>query len=158
MATKKKAKTAPAKKAAVKAKAADMKTKPTSASVDAFIDKTPNATRREDAKALLALFRRVTGEEPVMWGPSIIGFGQYHYKYESGREGDMCVTGFSPRSAASVVYLMGGVKDDPLFERLGKHRLGGSCLYINRLADVDMKTLEALIRKSVAYMRKTYPE
>jgi hypothetical protein len=147
----------PSKKKAVGSKKSENKTQPTSASVEAFIAKTPNAVRRRDAETLLALMKRLTGETPTMWGPSIVGFGEYRYKYESGREGEMCITGFSPRAAASVVYLIGGVKDDPLFKKLGKHRMGGSCLYINKLDEIDLKTLEALIAKSVAYVRKTYP-
>ncbi|HOP19205.1 MAG TPA: DUF1801 domain-containing protein [Parvularculaceae bacterium] len=140
-----------------KAARAEPKTRATEKSVSAFIDAVPNETRKADAKALLAMMKRVTGEEPKMWGPSIVGFGSYHYKYESGRDGDMPMTGFSPRGAASVVYVMGGAPEtDPLFAKLGKFKSGKSCLYINRLADIDMKTLEAIVKKSLAYMRKTY--
>lgn len=148
----------PAKSAvAKKSKSADNKTKPTDADVQAFIAKVANPQRRKDAEILLDLMKKTTGLRPKMWGPSIIGFGSYHYKYESGREGDMCMTGFSPRAAALVVYLIGGVpKTDPLWGKLGKHRLGGSCLYINRIDDIDLGVLEKLIVKSVAYMKKTY--
>jgi len=158
MATKKKAVKAPAKKAAAKkSKSAELKTKPTADSVEAFIAKVPNAARREDAATALALMKKWTGLKPKMWGPSIIGFGSYHYKYESGREGDMCMTGFSPRAAATVFYVIGGVpKGDPLFGKLGKHKLGGSCLYVTRLSDIDLKVLETIVKRSVAYMKKTY--
>jgi hypothetical protein len=102
--------------------------------------------------------KKATGLQPKMWGPSIIGFGSYHYRYESGREGDMCMTGFSPRSSALVLYVIGGVpKTDPLFKQLGKHKLGASCLYINKLDDVDLTVLEKIMAQSVAYMRKKYP-
>jgi hypothetical protein len=141
-----------------KTKSADLKTKPTAASVEAFIAKAPNEARRKDAKAALALFRKATGLEPKMWGPSIIGFGEYHYKYESGREGDMCMTGFSPRGTATVFYIMGGVPEvDELFTRLGKFTMGKSCVYVKSLDDVDLGVMEKIIRKSVAYMKKTYP-
>lgn len=152
-------KATPAHKAAKKsaAKKSDMKTKPTTASVEAFIAKVANPARRKDAETALALMKKATRLEPTMWGPSIIGYGSYHYKYESGREGDMCMTGFSPRSGAMVFYVIGGVPPtDELYKKLGKHKLGGSCLYINKLADVDLGVLEKIIAKSVAYMRKTY--
>ncbi len=141
-----------------KSASADIKTRPNEVSVDAFIAKVPNDARRKDAEAALTLMKRVTGLQPKMWGPSIIGFGSCRYKYESGREGDMCMTGFSPRAAATVFYVTGGVPDDDaLYRKLGKHKLGKSCLYINRLADVDLGVLEKIIAKSVAYMKKYYP-
>lgn len=140
------------------------KTLPTDASVDAFIDSVDHERKREEACELDAMFRRVTGEEPVMWGPSIIGYGQYHYKYDSGREGDMCRTGFSPRKAKHSIYLMGcycnpeaGAKTDALLEKLGKHSRGASCLYINKLADVDLDVLEELVRVSWQAMNEVYP-
>ncbi|NWG71378.1 MAG: DUF1801 domain-containing protein [Parvularculaceae bacterium] len=134
------------------------KTKPTAVSVEAFIDKVPNETRRKDAKTLLALMKKVTGEKPVMWGSSIIGFGRYHYKYDSGREGDMCMTGFSPRSTSLVVYVLPGfARFEGLLKKLGKHRHGGSCLYINRLEDVDLPVLEKIVADAYAHMRKKYP-
>lgn len=147
-----------AKKKAAKSRSADIKTRPTAAGVEAFIAKVANEKRRKDAKAALTMMKKATGLDPKMWGPSIIGFGSYRYKYESGREGDMCMTGFSPRAAATVFYVIGGVsEDDALYTRLGKHKLGKSCLYINRLADVDLGVLEKIIAKSVAYMKKKYP-
>lgn len=146
----------PTKKSA-KSKSSDMKTKPTAASVAAFVAAVPNAQRRADAQAALKLMTKWTGLKPKMWGTSIIGFGTYHYKYDSGREGDMCMTGFSPRSSALVFYAMGGVPDDdPLFKKLGKHKRSKSCIYINKLSDVDLGALEAIIRQSLAYMRMTY--
>ena len=133
---------------------AENKTKPTKSSVPAFIDALTDPTKRADAKALVKLMQRATGEKPVMWGPSIIGFGSYHYKYDSGREGDMPVIGFSPRKAATVLYIMTGFSDSAaLLARLGKHTTSKACLYLKRLADVDQKVLEALVVKSVAAMR-----
>jgi hypothetical protein len=133
---------------------ADNKTKPTKLSVAAFIDALPDETRRTDAKALVKLMQSATGEKPKMWGPSIVGFGSYHYTYESGREGDTPLAGFSPRKAATVLYGVTGLSDsDELLAKLGKHTTGGGCLYIKKLADVDRKVLEALIIKSVAARR-----
>ncbi len=134
---------------------ADNKTKPTKLSVAAFIDAITDQTRRADAKALVKLMRRASGEKPTMWGPSIIGFGSYHYTYDSGREGDMPLIGFSPRKAATVLYNMTG--SEALRAKLGKHATGKGCLYIKKLADVDQKVLETLIVKSVAAMRARYP-
>ena len=125
------------------------KTKPTRASVTAFLNGVENETRRRDAKTVLALMKKVTGEKPKMWGPSIVGFGQYHYKYASGREGDAANVGFSPRKANLVLYVMGSIsEDDPLRDKLGKYKTGRGCLYINKLEDVDMKVLEKIIEKS----------
>ena len=142
---------------------AENKTQPTDASVIAFIDAVEPASRREDARTLLALFERIIGEPARMWGPSIIGFGSYHYRYDSGREGDMCRSGFSPRKANLSIYLMGCYCDggfasrDALMARLGKHKTGASCLYINKLADIDMGVLEELVRESLAVMDAKYP-
>ena len=125
------------------------KTLPTAASVADFLAAVPNARRREDGQALLEMMREITGIEPQMWGPSIIGFGSYHYKYESGREGDMPIIGFSPRSRSLSLYIMDGFDaHDDLLSRLGKHRKGASCLYINKLADVDTAILRELITLS----------
>ena len=133
---------------------AENKTKPTKLSVAAFIDALTDQTRRADAKALVKLMQSATGEKPKMWGPSIIGFGSYHYTYESGREGDMPVVGFSPRKAATVLYGVTGFGgSEALLAKLGKHTTGKGCLYIKKLADVDQKVLEALVVKSVAAMR-----
>ena len=136
---------------------AEPKTKPTGVSVDAFIDAVGHARRREEARVVLAMMQRVTGEAPEMWGPSIVGFGRYQYKYESGREGAWMLTGFAPRKAALTVYIMPGFSQyDDLMARLGKHRTGKSCLYINKLDDVDLAVLEELVRLSVDHMRAKY--
>lgn len=133
------------------------KTAPTRASVAAFIAAVADETRRADAKKLDKMFRDITGEKPALWGPSIIGYGSYHYKYESGREGEMCRTGFSPRKANLVLYILPGFKDyAPLLKKLGKHKTGKSCLYINKLADVDEVVLRDLIAKSWAWMNEKY--
>ena len=133
---------------------ADNKTKPTKLSVAAFIGALTDETRRADAKTLVKMMQTAAGEKPQMWGPSIIGFGSYHYRYDSGREGDMPLIGFSPRKAATVLYNMTGFSDsEALRAKLGKHTTGKGCLYIKRLADVDQRVLEALVVKSVAAMR-----
>ena len=132
------------------------KTLPTAASVADFLAAVPNTRRREDGQALLEMMRDITGIEPQMWGPSIIGFGSYHYKYESGREGDMPIIGFSPRSRSLSLYIMDGFDDhDDLLSRLGKHRKGASCLYINKLADVDTAILRELITRSFDHTRSS---
>jgi hypothetical protein len=132
---------------------ADSKTKPTKVSVKSFIEELADEARRADAKALVRLMQSATGERPTMWGPSIIGFGSYHYTYESGREGDAPMAGFSPRKAATVIYGLGLGDYEALLAKLGKHTTGKGCLYIKRLADVDKKVLEALVLKSVAARR-----
>jgi hypothetical protein len=130
------------------------KTKPTELSVASFIDAITDQAKRADAKALVKLMQSATGEKPKMWGPSIIGFGSYHYKHESGREGDMPIAGFSPRKAAIVLYsMMGDGSSAALLAKLGKHTTGKGCLYIKKLADVDLKVLEELVVKSVAVKR-----
>ena len=132
----------------------DNKTKPTKISVAAFIGKLTDKDRRTDAKTLVNMMQKATGEKPKMWGPSIVGFGSYHYKYESGREGDMPLIAFSPRKAATVLYNMTGFSDsEALRAKLGKHTTGKGCLYIKKLADVDQQVLEAMAVKSVAAMR-----
>ena len=131
---------------------ADNKTKPTKVSVSAFIDAVSDPARRTDAKALVQIMKRAAGENPTMWGPSIVGFGSYHYKYESGREGDMPLIAFSPRKAATVFYGLGG-SSKALLAKLGKHTAGKGCLYIKKLADVDPRVLETMMVKSVAAAR-----
>src|SRR5689334_18019317 len=134
------------------------KTKPTKLSVAAFISKLADQTQRSDAKSLIKLMQSAAGEKPKMWGPSIIGFGSYHYRYDSGREGDMPVIAFSPRKAATVLYGMNGASDsEALRAKLGKHTTGKGCLYIKKLADVDQKVLEAMVAKSIAAMRARRP-
>jgi hypothetical protein len=129
---------------------AEIKTKPTDASVDALLDGIKHPVRRADAKAVCALMARVTGESPTMWGPSIIGFGSYHYRYASGHEGDMCRVGFSPRSANLVLYVGGFPDYEALLMRLGKHKCSKACLYLNKLADVDLSVLEEITRRTYA--------
>ena len=137
----------------------ELKTRPTGASVEAFIEAVEHPRRREDARTLLELMHRVTGEEPVMWGPSIVGYGSYHYRYASGQEADWPVVGFSPRKQNLSIYIMTGFEaSDALLSRLGKHKTGKSCLYVNKLADVDLEVLETLVRASVAEMKRMYPE
>jgi hypothetical protein len=127
---------------------AENKTKATKVSVSAFIDAITDESRRSDAKALVKLMQKASGEKPTMWGPSIIGFGSYHYTYDSGREGDMPLIGFSPRKAATVLYGLSAAES--LLPKLGKHTRGKGCVYIKKLADVDMKVLEAMVTKGVA--------
>ncbi len=125
--------------------------------VDEFLDAVENPRRREDARRVLELMRDVTGEPPKMWGSSIVGFGSYRYKYASGREGDWMITGFSPRKQNLTVYIMPGFADfADLLAKLGKHKTSKSCLYLNKLADVDLDVLAELVRESVAVMRKRY--
>jgi hypothetical protein len=134
------------------------KTQPTGLSVTAFIDALPNETRRSDARVLVKLMKSATGEKPKMLGPTIIGFGTYHYIYASGREGDAPVIGFSPRKAALVFYMSRGFSgSEALLARLGKHTAGKGCLYVNKLADVDRKVLEEMIVESVRAVRTRYP-
>lgn len=137
---------------------AENKTKPTELSVATFIDALPNEAKRADARALIKLMQKATGEKPKMWGPSIIGFGSAHYRYESGREGDMPLSCFSPRKAATVIYNMGFSAAEPLLAKLGKHTTGKGCLYIKKLADVDQKVLESLVAESIAAMRARKPQ
>jgi hypothetical protein len=133
---------------------AENKTKATQQSVSAYIDAIPDAAKRADAKAIAKMMQSASGEKPKMWGPSIIGFGSYHYKYDSGREGDMLIIGFSPRKAANVVYgAIGFSGADALLAKLGKHSTGKGCLYIKKLADIDAKVLQAMLEKSVAAKR-----
>jgi hypothetical protein len=137
---------------------AEAKTKPTKGSVADYLAAVEPAQKRADAQTLLALMTKVSGETATLWGPSIIGFGTYHYKYESGREGDMCRIGFSPRKANLVIYILDGFPKYPaLLAKLGKHKTGSSCLYINKLADVDLGVLETLMRESLASMDAKYP-
>lgn len=125
---------------------AENKTKPSNVSVEDYLDAVEPPARREDGKAIAAMMARLSGEPPVMWGPSIIGFGTRHYRYESGREGDSCRIGFSPRKAALVLYLSCDLdRHQSLLDRLGKHSRGRGCLYLKSLADVDLTVLEEMI-------------
>ncbi len=131
-----------------------VKTLITDDSVTAFLDKVGNEVRRADAMAVLSLMQKITRKPPRMWGSSIVGFDQYHYKYESGHEGDMCMIGFSPRAQALTLYVLHDIPErEALLEKLGKHKTGKGCLYINKLADVDMKVLAALIKTSYAWIK-----
>ncbi len=136
---------------------AEIKTRQTDVDPAKFIDKVENEQRRKDGHELVALMKKVTGKPAKMWGPSIIGFDQYHYKYASGHEGDMPITGFSPRKQSLVLYLGPGLEDRKLMSKLGKHKAGKGCLYINKLDDVDRNVLRELVTKSVEEMRKLYP-
>ena len=136
----------------------EIKTKVNDASVEDFINSVEDQKKRDDSFKLLEMFKKLTGEPPKMWGTSIIGFGQYHYKSErTSQEGDWMLTGFSPRKQALTLYIMSGFTEHPdLLKNLGKHKTGKGCLYINKLEDVDQKTLEDLIKKSYESMKKQY--
>jgi hypothetical protein len=135
------------------------KTKPTEASAESHIAAIANEQQRNDARTLVALMRSVTGQEPRMWGPSIVGFGSYHYKYASGHEGDSALAAFAVRGRELVVYIMAGFEGrDDLLARLGKHKTGKVCVYIRRLADVDLQVLETLIAESAADTKRRYPQ
>jgi hypothetical protein len=136
---------------------AKLKTKPTKVSVAGHIAAISNDEQRKDAKALAALMGRVTKQEPRMWGPSIVGFGSYHYTYDSGHEGDSALAAFAVRGNELVAYVMGFEGRDALLAKLGKHRTGKVCVYIKRLADIDMKVLETMIARSVAETKRRYP-
>ena len=134
---------------------AELKTKPTDKDVNEFLNKVENQRRREDSLEILNLMREVTQEEPIMWGDSIVGFGSYHYKYASGREADWLQIGFSPRKQYLTVYIMDGFeKYTELLDKLGKHKTGKSCLYINKLEDVSIPALKELMIESVKYIRE----
>ena len=137
----------------------ELKTKTTGVSVDEFIDAVADKRQREDAKQITAMMERLSGHPPKMWGSSIIGFGQYHYKYDSGHEGEMARIGFSPRKGQTVLYIFDGYdKYADLMAKLGKHKPGKSCLYIKRLSDIDQDVLEQLCSNSLDYMAAKYPE
>ena len=129
---------------------AELKTKPTDQSVDDFLQTVPDERKRLDSYTILEMMKRATGEQPRMWGSSIVGFGARHYKYESGREGDWFVTGFSPRKQNLTLYLTYALdRYEALLKKLGKHKIGKGCLYVNKLDDVDMSVLEELIARTV---------
>jgi hypothetical protein len=136
---------------------AETKTQPTRASVDAYLASKATPEQLADCQAIMAMCKRVTGQPPKMWGPSIVGYGSYTYRYDSGRTGDACLVGFAVRGKELVVYLLA---EDPvqigLLAKLGKHRMGKSCLYFKRLADLDVEVLEALIAGSVAELERRY--
>lgn len=133
---------------------AELKTKPTQASVKEFLNQIPDNERRNDCIAVAKIMEEITGDKPKMWGPSIVGFGTYHYKYASGREGDWPITGFSPRKKDLTLYIMMGFENHPeLMKQLGKHSTGKSCLYIKRLSDIHVPTLKKLIKTSVKQLQ-----
>ncbi len=135
---------------------AELKTKPNKASVAQFLNSIEDPQRRKDSKTVAAMMKRITGARPKMWGPSIVGFGSYHYRYASGREGDWMLTGFSPRKQALTLYIMSGFAGSAaLMNKLGKYKTGKACLYIKKLDDVHLPTLERLIRQSVEQKAKT---
>ena len=137
---------------------AEPKTKQTEASVAEYLDTIEDPRRRADCAAISALLEKVTGCEPRMWGPSIVGFGSYHYRYETGHEGDACLVGFASRKPEIVVYIAEAFESrERLLQELGKHRTGKVCVYIKRLSDVDVGVLEKLVRASVAEVRRRYP-
>lgn len=137
---------------------AENKTRETDADVEAFLASVENETRKRDSLVLLDMFSAIAQEPPRMWGASLVGFGQYHYQYDSGREGDFFRLGFSPRKQALTVYIMPGFGEyEALLDRLGKHRTGKSCLYINKLADVELEVLRELAEASFEHMAKKYP-
>ena len=137
---------------------AETKTKPTGMTVDAFLDAVTDPQRRADGRTLRDMFERITGEPATMWGPSIVGFGSYDYKYDSGHSGTMCRLGFSPRKAELVLYVLTeDGKERALLRRLGKHRTGKCCLYVKRLSEVDVNVLETIVVASLAYMDSKYP-
>ena len=136
-----------------------LKTKPTEVSAESHIAAIKNEEQRNDAQTLVALMRRITKQEPTMWGPSIVGFGSYHYKYASGHEGDSALTGFAVRGSEFVVYIAEGFEGrDVLLAKLGKHRTGKVCVYFKRLANVDLKVLETLVTRSMADTKRRYPQ
>jgi hypothetical protein len=135
----------------------DLKTKKTARSVEKFLDSIPDENTRADCYALLNIMKEITRAEPRMWGSSMVGFGSYHYKYESGREGDWFLTGFSPRKQNLTLYIMSGFNEyDELMQKLGTYKTGKSCLYVKRLDDIDSVVLKKLIKKSIAHLKKKY--
>ena len=135
----------------------DLKTQKNDGDVEDFLRSVRNEKRREDCRAVIDLMREVTGEEPTMWGSSIVGFGSYRYKYKSGREGDWPVTGVSPRKQNLTLYIMAGFSQyDELMGKLGKHKTGQSCLYINKLEDIDRETLRELVELSAKHIAEMY--
>ena len=134
------------------------KTQATAASVDAFIDKQASEAVRDDCRTLMALMHELTGEAPHMYGPTIVGYGTYHYKYASGHEGSAPLAAFSPRKPELVLYLYPEALDPELLAKLGKHKATKGCVYVKRLDDIDLKVLKTLVKKSITLARKTYPQ
>jgi hypothetical protein len=138
---------------------AELKTKPTEQSVESFLNMLPDEVAREDCFTISRLMEKITGEKPKMWGPAIVGFGKYHYKHESGREGDICLIGFSPRKQNISLYVMAGMEIQAnLLTKLGKHKAGKGCLYIKKLNDVDIAILEGIIVQTIHFLKNKYPD
>ena len=136
-----------------------LKTQPNNLSVDDFIDAVESEQKRDDSRFLIKIMQEITGEEPVMWGASIVGFGNYHYKYDSGREGDWMLAGFSPRKQNMTVYMMGGFENqDVLLAKIGKVKSSVGCLYVKKLADIDLEVLKEMITLSVETVKKRYAD
>lgn len=136
---------------------AKMKTAQNDSDVLEFLHSIEPEKRRADGLKLLDFMNEVTKLKPKLWGPSIVGYGRYHYKYDSGRQGDMLLTGFSPRKTSLTLYVMHGFNDQrSLLQKLGKHKIGKSCLYVNKLEDIDMAVLKDIVEKDMAYMRSHY--
>lgn len=132
----------------------DLKTRKSKRSVTAFVNSIKDPVRRKECRTVLSIMRKATASRPAMWGPTIVGFGTYHYKYASGREGDWFLAGFSPRKSNLTLYIMAGLRHyRPLLKKLGRHSIGSSCLYLRSLEDADLKVLERLIRQSVRDIR-----
>ncbi|MBK9513470.1 MAG: DUF1801 domain-containing protein [Flavobacteriales bacterium] len=136
------------------------KTTATTASVQAFIDKHPKEQMRDDSRVLMAMMQELTGEEPHMYGPSIVGFGTYHYTYASGHSGSAPLAAFSPRKPELVIYLLPGLfeSEPEMLAKLGKYKMSKACLYVKKLADIDLKVLKVMVKKSIAATRKAYPQ
>lgn len=138
---------------------ATLKTSPNDQSVEAYLDGIDNEQKRVDSKKIVELMQAVSGQPPVMWGDGIVGFGTYHYKYASGREGDWFLTGFAARKQSLTLYIMAGFDQyDYLMEQLGKYKTGKSCLYIKKLTDINESILKTLLEESIAYLKKQYGE
>ena len=134
------------------------KTRPTTQTAADFIGAVDHPTRRADAVVMDAMFQDITGWKPLMWGPSMVGYGSYHYTYDSGRSGDFLATGFSPRKANMSIYIMPGYADfSDILARLGKHKIGKSCLYVNKLADIDLNVLQDLVRAGLEDLSSKWP-
>lgn len=137
---------------------AELKTKLNDGSVEDFLNSVEDEQKKKDSIEVLNIMTQITGDDAKMWGSSIIGFGNYHYKYDSGREGDWFITGFSPRKQALTLYIMAGFsRYDELLQKLGKYKTGKSCLYVKKLEDIDLNVLKELISSSVKYMKEKYP-
>ena len=135
---------------------AELKTKRNKGNVETFLNRVPDEKKRQDSFTILELMKQVTGEEPEMWGDSIVGFGSYHYKYASGREADWFLTGFSPRKQNLTLYIMAGFDEyEQLLNKLGKHSTGKSCLYVKKLENVNMDVLKELVKQSVEHMKRS---